>query len=270
MAILRKNKKSDYTIIDNNIFKNKTLSLKAKGMICTMLSLPDGWEFSEEGLTKLSNDGISSIRSTLKELMEFGYLVRERNRDEKGILRDTTYTIFEEPTLENPILDYPILENENNKILYNKELNKLNEFNLYNNFNENVFCDCLTRNGTKCLRKSSFNINGKNHCNQHARDLIPDLQISDRFKKPTLEEVEEYCKERNNGINAESFIDFYESKGWKVGKTPMKDWKAAVRNWERNRKVKKENKVPEWFDKKIESEEIDDETRRLIEEIEGA
>lgn len=270
MAILRKNKKSDYTIIDNNIFKNKTLSLKAKGMICTMLSLPDGWEFSEIGLTKLSNDSRTSIRSTLKELMEYGYLVRGQIKSENGKFANAVYTIYEEPLYQNPTSEKPTSENEHNKILYNKELNKLNEFNLYNNFNENVFCDCLTRNGTKCLRKSSFNINGKNHCNQHARDLIPDLQISDRFKKPTLEEVEEYCKERNNGINAESFIDFYESKGWKVGKTPMKDWKAAVRNWERNRKVKKETKVPEWFDKKIESEEVDDETRRLIEEIEGA
>ena len=53
-----------------------------------------------------------------------------------------------------------------------------------------------------------------------------------RFVKPTLEEVSAYCKERNNNIDAQRFIDFYESKGWKVGNTPMKDWKAAVRNWE--------------------------------------
>ena len=56
MAILRKVKKTDYTIIDNNIFKNKQLSLKGKGMVCTMLSLPDDWEFTEMGLTQLSND----------------------------------------------------------------------------------------------------------------------------------------------------------------------------------------------------------------------
>lgn len=55
-----------------------------------------------------------------------------------------------------------------------------------------------------------------------------------KFRPPTLEEVRAYCKERNNSINAEAFIDFYESKGWFVGKNKMKDWKAAVRNWERN------------------------------------
>ena len=54
-----------------------------------------------------------------------------------------------------------------------------------------------------------------------------------RFKPPTIEEVKEYCKERNNGVDAERFVDFYEAKGWMLGKNKMKDWKAAVRTWER-------------------------------------
>lgn len=54
-----------------------------------------------------------------------------------------------------------------------------------------------------------------------------------RFSPPTIQEVEEYCKERNNGISAESFVAFYESKGWKVGNSPMKDWKAAIITWEK-------------------------------------
>lgn len=63
-----------------------------------------------------------------------------------------------------------------------------------------------------------------------------------RFKKPTIEEIETYCKERNNQINAEVFFDYYESKGWLVGKSPMKDWKAAIRQWEYREKPKQENK----------------------------
>lgn len=54
-----------------------------------------------------------------------------------------------------------------------------------------------------------------------------------RFRPPSVEEVEEYCFERNNRVDAEKFVDYYTSNGWKVGKNPMKDWKAAVRNWER-------------------------------------
>ena len=59
-----------------------------------------------------------------------------------------------------------------------------------------------------------------------------------RFTPPTLDEVKEYCKERNNSVDPESFINFYESKGWVIGKSKMKDWKAAVRTWERNEKKK--------------------------------
>lgn len=55
----------------------------------------------------------------------------------------------------------------------------------------------------------------------------------ENFKKPSVDEVKSYCLERNNGVDAEKFFDFYECKGWKVGKNPMKDWRAAVRNWER-------------------------------------
>lgn len=60
-----------------------------------------------------------------------------------------------------------------------------------------------------------------------------------KFTKPTVEQVAAYCLERNNGINAQQFVDFYESKGWKVGSSPMKDWQAAVRNWERRNSQEK-------------------------------
>lgn len=200
MAVLRKVKKTDYTVIDNNIFKNKQLTLKAKGMICTMLSLPDDWNFSEDGLVSLSNDGKAAIRSTLKELMQFGYLRRERRRDDKGVLREYIYTVYEEPNLENqkleptcdyPTLEKPTLENRNTyKILNNKILNNKNKKEIYK---------------------------------------------EKKFQKPSLEEVKEYCLERNNSVDAEMFIDYYESNGWKVGKNSMKDWKACVRTWERNK-----------------------------------
>lgn len=58
------------------------------------------------------------------------------------------------------------------------------------------------------------------------------------FRKPTVEEVEQYCRDRDNSIDAEAFVDYYEANGWRVGKNPMKDWKAAVRTWERKEKPK--------------------------------
>ena len=62
------------------------------------------------------------------------------------------------------------------------------------------------------------------------------VPVSKRFVPPTPEEVNAYCQERHNGIDGSEFCDFYTSKGWKIGKNPMKDWKAAVRTWERSRK----------------------------------
>jgi len=75
-------------------------------------------------------------------------------------------------------------------------------------------------------------IEPSNILNPGDNKLSPPLCDKKRFKKPTLEEVREYCLERGNGINPEAFLDFYESKGWMIGKNPMKDWRAAVRTWE--------------------------------------
>jgi len=63
---------------------------------------------------------------------------------------------------------------------------------------------------------------------------IEEKRVCVRFQKPTVQEIKAYCRERNNNVDAQRFFDFYEAKGWKIGKSPMKDWKAAVRTWERN------------------------------------
>lgn len=77
------------------------------------------------------------------------------------------------------------------------------------------------------------------------------------FTKPTLDEVREYCLERNNNIDPETFIDFYESKGWSIGKSKMKDWRAAIRNWEHKSKPQKSKQqlIEEEILRKIEEEE---------------
>jgi predicted phage replisome organizer len=88
------------------------------------------------------------------------------------------------------------------------------------------------------------------------------------FKKPTIEEINKYCLERNNGINAEAFYDFYESKDWYVGKNRMKDWKACVRTWER-RNESKEEKLPSWWnDNEKELSNTNNELEELISKYE--
>ena len=129
MAIFRINKEINYTTIDNNIFKNKDLSYRATGLLTTMLSLPDNWDFTEMGLVALKKESRETIRKTLKELEECGYLIRTRNRDEKGRLTDTTYDIYETPMSKKPMLDKPMLENYTQ--LNTNNINNLNNKYIY-------------------------------------------------------------------------------------------------------------------------------------------
>ncbi len=93
-----------------------------------------------------------------------------------------------------------------------------------------------------------------------------------RFKKPTVDEVRAYCVERNNSIDAEHFIDYYESNGWKVGKNSMKDWKATVRNWEKRNststssKVSKQKYTTEELDKLLKPKKLTDVDQKAIDE----
>lgn len=125
MAVLRKEKRGSFTVIDNAIFRNYNLSLKAKGLLCQMLSLPDGWEFSVEGLTKLSTDGRSAVTSALTELEEHGYFYRKEVR-ENGKFKGIEYMISEVQIAEKPISENPKSEkpiSENQQQLNTKELN---------------------------------------------------------------------------------------------------------------------------------------------------
>lgn len=106
MAFLRNPKKNNFTIIDNFAIKDDRLSLKALGLLVKLLSFPDNWEFSENGLIELfKKDGQSSIRSGLKELEDCKYLFRERKRDEKGRIVSVEWIILDNPQLENHNLE---------------------------------------------------------------------------------------------------------------------------------------------------------------------
>ena len=110
MAIIRVQHTKDYTVMANFHLRDRNLSLKAKGVMSFMLSLPDTWDFSMEGLAICSKDGVDSVRSALKELEDSGYLVRSRARDEKGKVGKAIYDLYEKPALEKPILENPIQE----------------------------------------------------------------------------------------------------------------------------------------------------------------
>ena len=114
MAVFRIEKTRDYTVMSNHHLRNTALSLKAKGLLSLMLSLPEDWDYTTKGLSRICKDGVDSICSTVKELEEQGYVVRRRVRNDNGQLAEVEYTILEQPgepspKRENPVLDKPIL-----------------------------------------------------------------------------------------------------------------------------------------------------------------
>jgi len=115
MAVFRVEKTRDYTVMSNHHLRNTKLSLKAKGLLSLMLSLPENWDYTTKGLSFICKDGIDSINGGIRELEASGYVIRKRLRNEKGQLTTTEYTIFEQPqTLDTngipPKVDNPIQE----------------------------------------------------------------------------------------------------------------------------------------------------------------
>tara|TARA_Y100001937_G_scaffold86331_1_gene116789 strand:- start:167 stop:811 length:645 start_codon:yes stop_codon:yes gene_type:complete len=189
MEVIRVIKSKDYTTVCNRIYKNKNLSLKAKGLLSLILSLSTHWQLSVAGLSKICKEGKSSIASTINELIENGFIERKMIRDGNRIA-GYQYTVF-----ENPHFVYPENQDTENQTQYNTINNKVKN--------------------NKIIK-----------------------EYSSRFKKPEISEIREYCTERNNNINAETFFNYYESKGWMIGKNKMKDWKASIRTWEQRTQKK--------------------------------
>ena len=115
MSVFRINKTQNYTVMSNHHFKEKKMSLKAKGLLSLMLSLPDDWDYSISGLATLSKDGKDSIMSALAELEKFGYLTRKRLTDDKGRFAGVEYNIFEVPQPKEPVSENPNSANENSE-----------------------------------------------------------------------------------------------------------------------------------------------------------
>ena len=115
MAVFRIEKTRDYTVMSNYHLRDRSLSLKAKGLLSLMLSLPEDWDYTMKGLARICKDGIDSISGGIRELEAHGYLVRARVRNENGQLGSIEYTILEQPKepaqTPAPIREKPIREN---------------------------------------------------------------------------------------------------------------------------------------------------------------
>lgn len=198
--IVRVNKTTNYTVMSNTHLRDKELSLKAKGLLSVVLSLPNDWDYSVMGLASISRECETSIKSALNELKLHGYLEvikKMPNETDSGRI-EYEYDFYESP-----------------KDLEKQEGKK-----------QGVEILPVEIQGVENQPQLNTNIINKDIENKEERVK--------RFIPPTVEEVSAYCLERNNGVDAQKFTDYYTANGWYVGKNRMKDWRAAVRTWERN------------------------------------
>ena len=205
-SFIREKKERDYTVINNTVLKDERLSWKAKGVFCYLLSLPEDWVIYQSELLKHSTDGRESLRNAINELEEYGYLIIDKKRDEKG-----HFTAI-----------YKIIENPNEKTESGKTESE-------NPTRENRHGKTESENPI-LLNTNKQNTNKQNTNKQNTNEN----EKSKRFTIPTLEEIQNYCNERQNKINPEYFLDYYTARDWKFNNGgKMKDWKATIRNWER-------------------------------------
>ena len=230
MPKLRNESSKNFTILNNYILQSCFVSLKAIGLYAKLVSLPDDWSFSEAGLVAICKESRNTVRSALEELENLGLLFRYQIRDENGKMGEMVYYIASVPMSEETKKE--ILLREETVVMLGKSQSEPL-------FKKPTSVYPTSENYTQ-LNTKELNTKKSNN------DIICETK---KFKKPTLEEVKAYCIERNNNVDAENFVNFYESKGWKVGKSPMKDWKACVRTWEKNSKPKQQQaQTDSWAD----------------------
>ena len=217
----REEHNQNFTIIDNVVLQNVNLSFEARGFMAYLLSFPNDWSFSIKGIVKHSGASESVVRRLLAELQAEGYVVINRHVDKSGRVTRWSWDLFE--TAKTPestqMLKSPHVEQTTcgkDQMWSEPHVDRPDV----------VITTCgksdtiQSTNKYKVLKEQSTK-EYKGH-----RDFVP----------PTVEEVRDYCLERDNHVNPDAFVDFYTSKGWMVGKNKMKDWKAAVRTWEKDRK----------------------------------
>ena len=107
MAVFRIERTRDYTVMSNHHLRDKALSLKSKGLLSMMLSLPEDWNYTTRGLAKICKEGVDAIGGALRELESAGYIVRHQLRDRQGRISDTEYVIYEQPQPKAPDMPQP-------------------------------------------------------------------------------------------------------------------------------------------------------------------
>lgn len=231
MAIIKHkiDPKNGYTVLDNTFIKDPSISFGAKGLMATLYSLPPNWNVTAKGLSTLSSNCYDSVRSILKELVDAGYLIKEKIKGERGrfagfryFIGNTTVTtgsVDVSPQTVNPAPVNPATVNPvpvNPATVFPEQLNT-NELNTDGSNKEESNTD------VSIIFSAGADGSGKRRARWREK--------KEKFTPPGVEEVREYCESHGLSVDAEHFVNYYSANGWRFGKSKMKDWKSAVVCW---------------------------------------
>lgn len=264
---------SNFTIIQNDLLNDKDVSFEVKGLYCFLVSKPDGWNFSAERISKQSKESESKVKRLLRELENLNLLKRTKIKSDSGHFDGIHYeilsTVGSKPADGKTIggetdgrktiggkctnisnTDYSNTNSSNTNEDISEDISI--EDSIFLDLKQKVFKIWNVYSGKKMsfevdyakflektkgveidfdkLYKNAYAYN-KVYFQNWLNNFFPKSQK--HFSKPTVDEINRYCQERNNMVDAQRFFDFYESKGWLVGKSKMKDWQACVRTWEK-------------------------------------
>lgn len=217
--IIRAEHQDGYTVISNETLRDNRLSIEARGFLAFLLTMTDVWEFSINGLAIQTGLPERSIMRLSKELKKAGYIQQENTRDNLGHIIGCAWTVYEIPVLrENRTTAEP-------------------------HYGQTALRADRTAGAPHCGKSAPIRNNNIKEITNVKKEQSG--RNNKRFTPPSIDEVAAYCRERNNTVNPEQFVSYYESNGWKVGKNSMKDWKAAVRTWEQREKAPKRGAITE-------------------------
>jgi len=196
MAVLRVKKTRDYTVMANHHLRNSALSLKAKGLLSLMLSLPNDWDYTLKGLAKICRDGVDSIAAAVKELEDAGYVVRERVRDQNGRVGEMEYTIMEQPS---PKRDFPVQENpvQENPVLEKPEQENHPQLNTQ----ESITKESITQ------KSNPIQSNHEERRNRKERDRMLERQ---QYRELLKENIEYHILSEEKPLDRERIDEFLE------------------------------------------------------------
>lgn len=211
------NKTKGFSSLPRDLVYDNDLPDRARFLYIYMACKPEGWEFYQDKMAEELGYGKDTLKKYMDILIERGWISRGdgQQHSEDGRFGAVKYTIEIIPLRKNTVTE----KNRNGKIPTQRNIYNIN-----------------SSNSTPINKDNNIIYNKKKYNNN--------IIIKKKFSKPTVDDIYDYVKEKGFHFDAEQFYDYYESKGWVVGKSPMKDWKAACRTWERLRisKDKKEEK----------------------------